>query len=541
MEETILHLLKSAAIPPPRFTYPFCYEPHPLCRAAAKEVERYIATHQDIKTDAAHGKMFGVLVVEKEAESSQKYFLASYSGLLAGRNDWPWFVPPVYDAQQSDGYFKTHEAEITALNHEIAARESSEFYLTARSDYEEAVARHAHEIEDFQRKVRMAKQQRDELRRQRNIAPEEHAVLVRESQFMKAELHRLKQRLAEELGEKEARWREQNEPVAQMKRQRKLMSDHLQQWLFCQYNLLNARGERKNVMDIWRSQASPVQAALLPPAATGDCCAPKLLQYAYEHGLKPLCMAEFWWGESPRQELRRHGHFYPACRGRCLPLLTWMMEGLKVDSNPQEVPVSEPLEMVYEDDALWVVCKPAGMLSSPGRIRRESVYSALKALYPYGDDPLVVHRLDMETSGLMVVAKTRYAQSRLARQFQLHEVKKRYAALLEGANGESSDMKSVVSGRISLPLRADPLDRPRQVVDHEQGKEAVTDYERRGNRITLWPRTGRTHQLRVHCAHPEGLGRPIVGDALYGHSASRRFLHAESLTFRHPCRNVPPL
>lgn len=519
-----LHPLACAVAPPPRFTYPFCYEPHPLCVAAAEEVKRYIAAHPDIREDADRGKMFGVLVTDQG-------FLAAYSGLLAGRNDWPWFVPPVYDAQQPDGYFKTHEAEISALNHEIARREESEAFLSARREYEEAVKGNELEIDNYQRKVRAAKQRRDELRRGRNMEPEMHAELVRESQFMKAELHRLKQRLAAILEEKESLWRAQSEPVAQMKRERKLLSDHLQQWLFSQYNLLNARGEQKNVMGIWRGQASPLHAALLPPAATGDCCAPKLLQHAYLNGLKPLCMAEFWWGASPRQEIRHHGQYYPACRGRCLPLLTWMMEGLEVEPNPQETVVSSPLEVVYEDDALWVVCKPAGMLSVPGRIRRESVVSVLKAAHPHGDEPMVVHRLDMETSGLMVVAKTRYAHAQLQKQFEQHQVRKKYVALLEPA---SSVGDACVQGRISLPLRPDPLDRPRQVVDAVGGKPAETDYELCGNRVTLWPRTGRTHQLRVHCAHPEGLGRPIVGDALYGHPASRLFLHAERLTFRHP-------
>lgn len=428
---THLHPLYSDISGPERFTYPFCYEPHPLCQQAAKEVQEYIAGHVEIKEDADNGKMFGVLVVKSPADSSVPYyFLAAYSGLLAGRNDWDFFVPPVYDAQQPDGYFKTKEREISRISREsIGSRE---------------------------------------------------------------------------------------------------MSQDLQLWLFHQYQMLNAKGERKDLVDIWQSYYSREKLRRkypLPPGGTGDCCAPKLLQYAYQQGLKPVCMAEFWWGQSTKEELRQHGNYYPACRGKCKPILTWMLQGLEVDPDPalSGFP-KQDIATVYEDDDLVVINKPSGMLSVPGRIDDYSVETVMRQRYP---DSFVAHRLDMGTSGLLIVAKNGEAYRSLQQQFIHHEVRKKYVALLERpAQG---------TGVISLPLRPDPMNRPRQVVDMEHGKRAVTRYEFISDRmVALWPETGRTHQLRIHCAHPDGLCNPIVGDELYGNSGKRLCLHAAEIWFTHP-------
>ena len=413
---------------PQRFTYPFCYEPHPLCRAAATEVQQYIAEHEEIRSDADRGKMFGVLVVDS---TDGLAFLAAYSGLLAGRNDWPYFVPPVYDAQQPDGHFKTTEREISLISH--------------------------------------------------------HSPLIS-----------------------------------------KQMSQELQLWLFHQYQLLNARGETKDLVDIWQSYYSREKLRRkfpLPPGGTGDCCAPKLLQYAYQHGLKPVCMAEFWWGAPTKEEVRQHLNFYPACRGKCKPILTWMLQGLDVDPNPETLGLQRmEIPTVYEDDALLVVDKPSGMLSVPGRIEDYSVETVMHERYP---DSIVAHRLDMGTSGLLIVAKNGDAYRILQQQFIRHEVRKKYIALLEHP-GQGT-------GVISLPLRPDPMNRPRQVVDMAHGKHAVTRYEFIGDRlVALWPETGRTHQLRIHCAHPDGLSNPIVGDELYGTRSQRLCLHAAEIWFRHP-------
>ena len=426
-----IHPLHNSTLERPlRFTYPFCYEPHPLCCEAAAEVQQYIAEHEEIRNDADRGKMFGVLVVSLPPSVSGKEgelaFLAAYSGLLAGRNDWSYFVPPVYDAQQPDGHFKTTEHEISAKG-----------------------------------------------------------------------------------GDKE-------------------MSQELQLWLFHQYQLLNAHGEKKDLVAIWQSYYTREKLRRkfpLPPGGTGDCCAPKLLQYAYQKGLHPVCMAEFWWGAPTKEEVRQHLNYYPACRGKCKPILTWMLQGLDVDPNPEllgfqhmEIPV------VYEDDALLVVNKPSGMLSVPGRIEDYSVEAVMRERYP---DSIVAHRLDMGTSGLLIVAKNGESYRILQQQFIRHEVKKKYVALLEHS-GEGS-------GSICLPMRPDPMNRPRQVVDMNHGKRAATRYEFIGNRlVALWPETGRTHQLRIHCAHPDGLANPIVGDELYGTRGQRLCLHAAEIWFRHP-------
>ena len=425
----IIHPLHNTTVErPQRFTYPFCYEPHPLCREAAAEVQQYIAAHEEIRSDADRGKMFGVLVVES---SDGLAFLAAYSGLLAGRNDWDYFVPPVYDAQQPDGHFKTTEREISLATHLSP--------LTSKQ-----------------------------------------------------------------------------------------MSQELQLWLFHQYQLLNAHGETKDLVDIWQSYYSRpklLQKFPLPPGGTGDCCAPKLLQYAYRHGLKPVSMAEFWWGAPTKEELRQHLNYYPACRGKCKPILTWMLQGLDVDPDPETLGLQHlEIPTVYEDNDLLVIDKPSGILSVPGRIEDYSVETVMRERYP---DSIVAHRLDMGTSGLLIVAKNGEAYRILQQQFIHHEVKKKYLALLEQP-GQGT-------GVISLPLRPDPMNRPRQVVDMAHGKRAVTRYEYISDRlVALWPETGRTHQLRIHCAHPDGLANPIVGDELYGTRDKRLCLHAAEIWFRHP-------
>ena len=423
-------------------------------------MQAYIACHPDIREDADHGKMFGVLIVEKPVERGQRSedgneaqlgFLAAYSGLLAGHNDWPYFVPPVYDAQQPDGYFKQQEQVISLTSH--------------------------------------------------------HSPLTS-----------------------------------------KQMSQELQQWLFHQYQLLNARGETKDLVDIWQSYYYKEKLRRkypLPPGGTGDCCAPKLLQYAYQHGLKPLCMAEFWWGQPTKEELRQHLNYYPACRGKCKPILTWMLQGLDVDPDPETLGFQRmDIPVVYEDDDLVVVNKPSGMLSVPGRIEEYSVEKVMQQRYP---GSIVAHRLDMGTSGLLIVCKSKEAYLPLQEQFIKHQVKKKYLALIENLDSldylESLESPEKKKGTISLPLRPDPMNRPRQVVDLEHGKRAVTDYEIISSFIfhlssfilvALYPQTGRTHQLRIHCAHPDGLGHPIVGDELYGTKGERLMLHASEIWFRHP-------
>lgn len=484
---TQFHLLHTTVEPPKVFNDPFCYEPHELCRMATAEVVAHVQTEPLWQADLQAGKMLGVLVCRDK--TGQLGFVAAYSGLLGGRNDWSWFVPPVFDAQQPDGHFKQTERQISAINAEVMA-------LNALG---------------------------------KEATPEQRQRLI------------------------------------ELKLCRKQMSEQLQLWLFQQYRVLNARGEVKDLVTVWRDhhQSERIRSRFpLPPGGSGDCCAPKLLQFAYQHDLRPLCMAEFWQGASPRMEIRHHGQYYPACRGKCKPILEFMLQGLEVDAaqpagdigliSPIGPMGAAPLAILHEDEALVVLAKPAGLLSVPGRTEALSVESLLRRRYPAAEGPLMVHRLDMDTSGLMVVALTAQAYHHLQQQFLRREVAKRYVALVDPSSlpfsaevpssfrtSRLSWLSSNPKGTISLPLRPDPLDRPRQLADPEHGKQALTDYEVLSldgpyPRLALTPHTGRTHQLRMHCAHPLGLGMPIVGDALYGKPAERLCLHADTLAFTHP-------
>ena len=590
----MLHAL-STSIPSPRqFTYPFCYDVDPLAEAASLELQRYIADADLMSTEKGCGKMFGVLVVEYEDEEGalQRGFLAAYSGLLGGRNDWPYFVPPVFDAQQPDGHFKRTEREISAINREIAAIEHDAEYLQSVEQHEQTKKRLQAEVDAFKAEVDAAKARRDARRKSGEpLSEEEQVEMIRESQFMKAELRR--RRKAMEQAESTLNT-QHSTFLKSLQRKRKQMSDELQRWLFAAYRMLNAKGEERDLIDIFREYTHA-----MPPAGAGDCCAPKLLQYAYLHRLRPVCMAEFWWGESPASEIRHHLHYYPACRSKCLPILTHMLKGLDVAPNPlaQKRHTAEP-RVLYADEYIMVVDKPAGMLSVPGKaesMRSEASDSANISVEEYfanlqlptnsqltteqftigeADNSKLktqnskflkaAHRLDMDTSGLLVLARTEQAYVELQRQFASRETVKRYEAVLSGVPTQNSKLKTQNSSAqpsgcleaISLPLIADINDRPRQRVDMEHGKPALTLYnivevravdantavayttkkvDKGRTLIHLYPKTGRTHQLRVHCAHPLGLACPILGDPLYGiERADRMYLHAAELTFRHP-------
>lgn len=540
----IVHHLNTDIQPPHQFTFPFCYEPHPLCRLAAAEVEHHIVESGVWQGETSCGKMFGVLVVRYELEvrnyelgvrSCELGFIAAYSGLLAGRNDWAYFVPPVFDAQQPDGHFKVTERSISDINKEIDGIRRSADYQSAKKREEELRQSADEQITAMKQRIASAKAERDRRRSDAQtgllqISEAEAAAMTRESQTLKADLRRLKQRLDMELSAAHALTFQYDERIAALRQRRRSMSDELQRWLFMQYRMLNARGEERNLIDIFSTTTHGI-----PPAGAGDCCAPKLLQYAYSHGLQPVCMAEFWWGESPRQEIRHHLSYYPACRSKCLPILTHMLQGLDVEPNPLTATASEELKIVYEDDAICVVDKPAGMLSVPGKDNVESVESIMRQRWhQYDGNPIMVHRLDRDTSGLMVVARTLEAYHSLQQQFACRTAAKRYEAVLDG-------VPALQQGTISLPLMPDITDRPRQRVDMEHGKPSVTTYRvvsTQNHRTLVWlfPHTGRTHQLRVHCAHPLGLATPILGDPLYGRgtAAPRMYLNAAELEIIHP-------
>ena len=525
-----VHPLYAHLTLPQRLNHPMGHIVHPLCQQAAAEVQRYIASVDEWQEEIGNGKMFGVLVVE--TPERRLGFLAAYSGLLAERNDWPYFVPAVFDFQQPDGHFKQEEARIVGLNRQIATLETAPELQAARAALTAAHQAMDKELEEWRRQMAEAKQRRDAIRQARSANEPSadtnttEAELTSESQWMKAELRRKRQRHTATIATLEEKASQLESKIQELRIERKQRSEALQQWLFTHFELLNAQGERRHLIDIFASTATPV-----PPSGAGECCAPKLLQYAFAHHLKPVSIAEFWWGRSPIGEVRQHLQFYPACRGKCLPILRHMLQGLDVEEDNSGQPTEAMPTIVYEDETVMVIDKPAGMLSVPGKVAGTSVEEFAKVHCPTADGPLIVHRLDMDTSGLMVVAKTKTAHQLLQQQFLRRTVEKTYVALLE----RPLPATTVPQGIIRLPLRPDPFDRPRQMVDMAKGKPAVTLYEVVGDRkIRLTPKTGRTHQLRVHCAHPDGLGIAIKGDPLYGTAADRLYLHAETLAFDHP-------
>lgn len=559
---------------PEKFTYPFHYTPHPLCVMAAEEVMAYLATRTEWHRELEAGKMFGVLVVKRRNESVGKTdkagkteaegkadkaeytkaegkteavgkaetqedertdigYLAAFSGNLAGKNLHAFFVPPVYDLLQPDGFFKREEEQISAINLRIREAEKGSRMAEAEGRWRDVTEEARTALAREKTRMKAAKEERE---RQRTASPslsdEELAGLVRESQFQKAEYKRTERTWKLRIAEAEAELKALKTEVEELKKERRERSARLQRQLFEQFQLLNARGEVKDLCTIFEETVHKI-----PPAGTGECALPKLLQYAYLHHLQPLAMAEFWWGQSPKNEIRHHGYYYPSCKGKCEPILRHMLQGLAVDDNPLEKNVHghTELETVYEDDWLVVVNKPAGVLSVPGKTEGlESVYDCMRKRYPQATGPLIVHRLDMATSGLLLIAKTKEVHQLLQKQFADRSIQKRYVAVLDGVLPEERK-----KGRITLPLCLDPLNRPHQIVSEEFGKEALTEYEvlERGDnytRVAFYPLTGRTHQLRVHASHPRGLNCPIRGDELYGHAADRLYLHAEYLAFRHP-------
>lgn len=586
MEESKFHPFEqsmSGYTLPQQFTYPFHYTPHPLCLLAAEEVQTYLQKQTAWREELQKGKMFGVLIVQ--TEKGEIGYLAAFSGILAGKNQHAFFVPPVYDLQHPDGFFKKEEHQISHLNRQIDALSSDPDFLSICRNVEELRTESARELTDAKKALKKEKAKRDAWRKNQTYRektntsesgtsepirrepsaselntnePNTHesntseltahelnaheantkdsntdsmnnAFLIRESQFQKAEYKRLERRWKERLGALQTRIDTYKAAIERLKTERKMRSAALQQQLFSQFKFLNARGETKDLCAIFHQTVQKT-----PPAGAGECAAPKLLQYAYLQGWKPLAMAEFWWGESPKTEIRRHGQYYPACKGKCGPILAHMLVGLKVAPNPllQTAVAEVSLDILWEDEWLVVVHKPAGMAAVPGKAVAGSLFDRLRARYPEATGPLLVHRLDMATSGVLLAAKTKSVHQHLQAQFKNRTIRKRYIALLDG------DVR-VPEGRIDLPLAPDPLDRPRQRVDPVAGKPALTTYRVLAyaggrTRIALYPLTGRTHQLRVHAAHRLGLDCPIAGDELYGKKADRLYLHAEYLEFTHP-------
>ena len=515
---------------PTLFNNPFYYRPHRLCEIAAGELRAFVESNPATRADAANGKMFGVLVVRDSAGNIG--YLAGFSGLLCGCNVQPGFVPPVFDFLSPTGYFKREEGEISSINRVVAEIKDSSAYKAAVEAVSAAERDAAAVVAARRAEYAANKAARAERRAAGNLSAEEAAALVRNSQFEKAELKRLAAKQKGIVDDARAALRPFEERLAALAAERKRRSAALQEWLFTKFSVLNGRGEQETLLSIFKKATGT-----LPPAGAGECAAPKMLQYAFLNNMEPLALAEFWMGASPAGEPRTDGCFYGACKSKCHPILGFMLGGLNVEENALEKGgenISD-IKIIYEDDALVVVEKPHGVLSVPGIVGGESVQEWLRAHYG-SNDVYVVHRLDMFTSGLLVAARSMEFYKLLQEQFAQRRVEKRYKALLSGC-------PAVDEGEIMLPLAPDYDNRPRQKVDYSAGKPAHTIYKiectvQWGGKecalVSLVPVTGRTHQLRVHCAHFKGLDTPIVGDALYGTANERLMLHAGYIAFAHP-------
>ena len=542
---------------PETFTYPFCYTPHPLCVKASEEVQDYLNEQSQWTEELAGGKMFGVLVVR--TEGGMIGYLAAYSGNIAHSNKHEFFVPPVFDLLDPEGFFIAEEKCISKINEDIDEILKDKDYLALKEQIVEFVLLSDRKIKEAKSEIKLAKAERDKQRKS-SLDEKVLAEMVRESQFLKAELKRLERSMLEHMGLLRKQLSLYENKIGALKEERKTRSFALQRRLFDSFCVLNAEGKQQGLYDIFEKSIGK-----LPPAGAGECAAPKLLQYAYKFNMHPLAMAEFWWESAPQRSseisrsnagegLRRHGYFYPACKGKCEPILNFMMQGLDVEDNPL-YESGNNLEIIFEDEWLVVVNKPAGILSVPGKDGLNSIYSIMLEHFPNASGPLIVHRLDMDTSGLMVIAKTKSVHKEMQKLFASGCIEKCYVAILDGtvsSESKSNNDGAVNSdgtinnsdGEILLPLCLDPEDRPRQIVNYEHGKPAITRYkileqtEKNQTKILFYPKTGRTHQLRVHAAHRKGLNTPIKGDRLYGQPSDRLYLHAKSLKFTHPATGI---
>lgn len=542
--DALFHVLenKSELDLPQKFTFPFYYEPHPLSLWAARELQAYLETQTDFnhnfglnpsQTGLVIGKMFGVMVVQNS--KGLLGYLAAFSGKLADSNYHKGFVPTVYNTLNEEGFYKKGEAELNRINFEIEVLERSKELKEAKADVQIAKNTFAEELKQLKDVIKVAKKQRKEQRKDAELHLESEAYalfderLNKQSIAFQIRLKHLRIEGEQRVCEAETCYKDLMNPILDLKKRRAHLSASLQKKIHQQYRFLNAENKTRDLLDIFVATNNP-----MPPAGSGECAAPKLFQYAYENDLKPICMAEFWWGASPKSEVRKHKQFYPSCRSKCEPILGHMMEGLDVEDNPIEQSISyeNDLDIVFEDEYLLLLNKPHEFLSVPGKTTNESVFTKMKRYLPNATGPLLVHRLDMSTSGLLLVAKTERIHKFLQKQFIERSIKKQYVALLDG-------VLETMEGTVNLPLRVDLDNRPQQLVCYEHGKRAVTNYqvvsiENGKTRIHFYPITGRTHQLRVHAAHSLGLQMPIVGDDLYGTKSDRLHLHAEKLTFLHP-------
>ncbi len=533
MSDSRFHEFEYAVQPdelPGNFTFPFNYVPVPIAVKASQLLMHYLECRDDWHSEINEGKMFGVLIVK--STTGKIGFLAAFSGNIMHHNNYEYFVPPIYDLLNPSGFFVEEEANISEINSRIKNLESTPRYVRATALHREIALRMGSQLNDAKLKYNKDKQQRAIIRK----STSDSYVLKemeRISQFQKAEIKRLKQKWQKRLDAVCSILNQYTQNINGLKKERQSRSKALQLRLFDQFRVLNALGEEKALPQLFACTPQGV-----PPAGAGECAAPKLLQYAYLNGMKPIAMAEFWWGKSPVTEIRRHGCYYPACRGKCFPILSFMMQGLTVDSDPLGDAIkSQKLHILYEDNDMIAVDKPIDMLSVPGKVSEISVPQLLRMQLGKETQFLPVHRLDAATSGVLLLAKNPQMHKILQSMFADRSVSKIYNARLDGIIKEDS-------GIISLPIAPHPHDRPRQIVDHECGKVAITHFkvlnrDETTTNVEFSPITGRTHQLRVHSAHHQGLNAPIIGDNLYGSPSTRMMLHALSITFVHPYSSLP--
>jgi len=514
---------------PEQFTYPFCYEPHPIAVFAVEQLQQLLSS---VLPGDIEGKMFGVLVVQNE--QGNLGFLSAFSGQMTSLSQQSGFVPLVFDVFKGQSIFEKDLEIINAINQEVSDKEAATSFKQLQISFEQARDQYQSQVGAKQAEMVTLKAQRKQRRAEAKQQMSEEAYqafekkLNGESIFLKKELLALKAHLNKDVSDAEGYLNAYLAGIEQLKKQRRKLSNRLQKKLFGQYLFANANGDEKNLNEIF------IESGELPPSGTGDCAAPKLMQFAYQNNFKPIAMAEFWWGRSPKSQIRQHKKYYPACQSKCGPVLRHMLKGLDLEPHPLLVNkgADKHIEIVYQDNDIAVINKPEGLLSVPGKLVTDSVLTRMQAMFPDADGPLIVHRLDMSTSGLMVIALTKRANKRLQQQFIDRTVSKQYVALLAGHLEETS-------GEIKLPLRQDLDDRPRQMVCYELGKASHTiwqlmRHEGAFSRVLMEPKTGRTHQLRMHSAHTDGLAMPIVGDDLYGQKHERLHLHAMNLSFDHP-------
>lgn len=517
---------------PEKFTFPLFYTPHNLAKIAALELQTFLETQTQFEHNFGMnpnaegiiiGKMFGVLVVKNE--KGELGYLAAFSGKMAGGNHHQGFVPPVFDMLTENSFFLEKSKPLWHLNAEIERLESDPNYLTLKHEIEQFQNIYEQDLKQLKLELKENKKQRDQQRKEFPEDQELFQKLIKASQFDNIRQVNFRRQAEEKkltLTQEIQLHLDQIEPLKNERRER---SSSLQNELFHQYTFLNQQLETKSLLEIFGAN---------PPAGAGECAAPKLLHYAFSHKMTPIALAEFWWGQSPKSEVREHKHYYPACKSKCEPILEHMLSGTLTDPNPllQDDFSGKELHIIYEDEYFLAIHKPADFLSVPGIHIRDSVAERMRLKFPDATGPLIVHRLDMATSGLLLIAKSKEVHEQLQSLFIRRKVKKRYVALLDGVPKENH-------GHIKLPLRVDLDDRPRQLVCYDFGKMAHTEFEvifsKDGiTRVHFYPHTGRTHQLRMHAAHKDGLHCPIKGDDLYGQTAERLYLHAAELQFIHP-------